>query len=120
MNFCSTILKLFQNLFFKLIHCSIILKSFQNVFFYPRTRVTLCRIHNTVQMMFITWHIYQPLLSYWVPTQCFLSHLVIQEFPLWLVPFSTFVILTKKTLWLNVLFNISIYLNRYQYFLFIY
>jgi hypothetical protein len=47
-NFCSTILKSFQNLFFKLILCSMILKSFLNVFFYPRTWVTLCRVHNMV------------------------------------------------------------------------
>jgi hypothetical protein len=35
-------------LFFILMLCSMILKSFQNMFFYPRTRVTLCRIHNMV------------------------------------------------------------------------
>jgi hypothetical protein len=47
-NFCSMILKSFQNLFFKLILCLMILKSFQNLFVYPRTWVTLCRVHNMV------------------------------------------------------------------------
>jgi hypothetical protein len=47
-NLCSMILKSFRNFFFKLILCSIILKLFPNRFFQPRTRVTLCRVHNMV------------------------------------------------------------------------
>jgi hypothetical protein len=116
-NFCSMILKLFQNLFFKLIFRSMILKSFQNVLFYPRTQVTLCHIHITVLDDVHNVPSFNHYYSIEFQLHVSLSHSIIQELLLWLCSIMyLFRILTKKTFWLNVLFNISIYLNRYKCF----
>jgi hypothetical protein len=114
-NFCSTILNS------KLIFCSMILKSLQNVFFYPRTWVTLCRVHNIVLDDVHN-------VAYLYPTIIVLSsnsmfHLAIPSFKNFLSDFVhiwTFRISTKKASRLNVYLtyqSISIDINV---FLFIY
>jgi hypothetical protein len=92
------------------------LKSFKAVFFYPRTWVTLCRVHNMVlDDVHSVAHLSTTIIVLSSNSICYLSFLSFKSFlsDLFHSELSEFRLRKHFDL---MLFNISIYLNRYQCF----